>query len=186
MSAISGTGSSSLASAAGFNTMSPQDFLKVMVSELKNQDPFQPQDSSKLLDQFSSIQNIQSQLNLQQSIQSLVLQNQVSAAGGMLNKYVTGLDDNNDQVKGVVTGVRVQGDKVLLDLDSGKSLQMSHVTQISTPPGGTATTTSPDATASPTDATSSLLSSLLPLLGLNNTGTTNNNTNSAPIMGPVQ
>jgi len=123
-------GTTKAAGTSGFGAIKSDDFIKVMLAELRNQDPFQPQDSGKLLEQMSSLRNIESQLSLQESLQGLVLQNQVSGAGQLIGKVVAGLDDNNDQVTGLVKSVRVQDGKALLELDSGKTLSLDRITEI--------------------------------------------------------
>jgi flagellar basal-body rod modification protein FlgD len=124
------TGSSLVSGAGAFGKLKSEDFIKVMISELSHQDPFQPQDSSKLLEQFSSLRNIESQLDLQSQLGNLVLQNQISNAGGLIGKTVKGLDDSNASVQGVVSSVRVTDGKAVLELDSGKTLSMDRVTEI--------------------------------------------------------
>ncbi|MCC7192114.1 MAG: hypothetical protein IT444_04955 [Phycisphaeraceae bacterium] len=125
-----GSTSSSTPNVGAFGNLKTDDFLKVMMSELSHQDPFQPQDSSKLLEQMSSLRNIESQLSLQKSIESLVLNNQISSAGTMIGKVVSGLNDQNQTVSGLVTSVRVASGKVVLELDSGDRLLMDRVTQL--------------------------------------------------------
>ena len=86
-----------------------------------------------MLEQLSSLRNIESQTSLQDSLKSLVQQNQISSAGAMIGKSVEGLDASNNKITGLVTSVRVTDNKALLELDNGKSLEMSRVTQVSTP-----------------------------------------------------
>ncbi len=129
--AISASNSSTqAASSAAFANLSSGDFLKIIIKELSQQDPLDPQDSSKLLEQFSSLRNVESSLQLQQKLGDLVLQNQISAAGGLIGKVVVGLGDDNDVMQGLVTSVRVQNDKAYLELDTGETLPMSRVTEI--------------------------------------------------------
>lgn len=135
-SSTTGTGSSNASDKLA--AMSSDDFLKIMLSELRNQDPFDPQDSGKLLDQMSSLRNIQSQLSLQESLQSLVTQNQIASAGGMIGKIVRGLDSGNQEVTGKVTSVRVQDNMAMLELDNGKLLEMGRVTAIANAPANAA------------------------------------------------
>lgn len=119
-----------------FAELQSEDFIQVMLSELSNQDPFEPTDSSALLEQLSSLRNIETQLELQTKLESLVLQNQVAIAGGLIGMHVAGLDDANNETSGLVTSVRVQDGQTLLELDNGKTLAMDHVTEIApgTPP----------------------------------------------------
>ncbi|MDH3584900.1 MAG: hypothetical protein OER86_11870 [Phycisphaerae bacterium] len=116
-----------------FAEMSSEDFIRVLFTELRNQDPLEPQDSSKLLEQLSSLRNIESQLTLQEKLESLVLGNQIASAGNLIGKLVEGLDGFNDQVQGLVTSVRVADGQVVLELDSGQALEMDRVTTITDP-----------------------------------------------------
>jgi flagellar basal-body rod modification protein FlgD len=142
--AVTGTSSTtSSTSSSGLSTMTPSQFIQVLTSELSNQDPFQPTDSNTLIQSLSSLQNVQSQMQLQSSMSSLVLQDQIAAAGNMIGKLVTGLDANNNQVSGVVTAVTVQNGAAMLQLDSGSTVSMSQVSSIANAPttGTTSTTT---------------------------------------------
>jgi flagellar basal-body rod modification protein FlgD len=111
--------------------LSSEQFIQILITELQNQDPFNPNDTSALLEQISSIRNIESQMDLQTSMEALVSQNQVASAGGMIGKYVEGHNASNNVVGGVVTSVRVSGDEIILELDSGYSMNMDRVLTIS-------------------------------------------------------
>jgi flagellar basal-body rod modification protein FlgD len=131
-SAIGGatSGISGTKAASGFAELDSAEFMKILLSELSNQDPFKPQDSGALLEQMSSLRNIESQLSLQKQLENLVLQNGLSSAAGMIGKEIEGLDASNDAVAGVVTSVRVEKGKAILELSSGKSLSIERVTSI--------------------------------------------------------
>jgi flagellar hook assembly protein FlgD len=139
--AISSTGATTTAASDAFASLSSGDFIKVMMSELKNQDPFQPQDSSKLLQQFSDLRNIESSMQLQQTLSNLALQDQLSSASGMMGMQVTGLDASNNTVQGLVTSVLVKDGAATLQLHDGSTLGVARVTQIAYPSAaGTPTT----------------------------------------------
>jgi flagellar basal-body rod modification protein FlgD len=130
-SAVSGISSSSATSSTGaFGSMSSEDFIKILTEQLANQDPFEPQDSSVLLEQLSTLRTVESQMSLSDSIAELVLQNQVATAGGLIGKSVEGRDSDFKSVDGIVTAVTVQGGAAYLELDNGKSLPMGNVTRI--------------------------------------------------------
>jgi len=114
----------------GLSAMTSDQFIKVMMAELSQQDPLQPSDTGKLMDQVSSLRNIQSQIDLQASLKSLTLQQQISSAGNLIGKMIAGRDENNQTITGQVTSVLVQNGKAVLQLDSGKSLTVDRVTQI--------------------------------------------------------
>jgi flagellar basal-body rod modification protein FlgD len=117
-----------------FAALDSSEFIKVMVSELTNQDPFNPQDTSVLLEQMSSLRNIESQLSLQEQLQELVLQNQMASAGNLIGKLVQGLTDDANNITGMVTSVRITDDQVYLELDTGQSMRMSQVSVVAEGP----------------------------------------------------
>ena len=50
--------SSTTSSTNTWSSMTPQDFIKMLIAELQNQDPTQPVDNSQILQQVSQIDNI--------------------------------------------------------------------------------------------------------------------------------
>jgi len=118
--------------------LKPEDFIKMMITQLQNQDPLQPAKNEELLAQMSQIGQLQSSTDLQTSLKSMVLQNNIGAAGNLIGKMVQGMDESGKQVKGLVNSVRVVDGNVSLELDNGKTLAMDHVTDVATAPAPTA------------------------------------------------
>jgi flagellar basal-body rod modification protein FlgD len=118
--------------------LKPEDFIKMMVTQLQNQDPMQPAKNEELLAQMSQIGQLQSSTQLQDSLKSMTMQNQIGSASNLIGKEVAGLDDQDDPVKGLVNSVHVEKDTVQLELDSGKTLELGRVTAIAPAHTGTA------------------------------------------------
>ncbi|MHC4211152.1 MAG: flagellar hook capping FlgD N-terminal domain-containing protein [Planctomycetota bacterium] len=114
----------------GFSSMKSEDFIRVIFAELANQDPFQPSDSAALLEQLSSIRSIESDLELTDQLNALVLENQLASASNLIGKMVGGLTTTNDRVAGTVVSVIRQGDQVTLELDTGWLMPIESVEQI--------------------------------------------------------
>lgn len=112
-----------------------EDFIKMMITQLQNQDPMEPAKNSELLAQMSQIGQLQSATQLQESLKTMVMQNQLGSAGNLIGKMVQGLDSKNESIKGVVNSIRVEKDKVYLELENGKALDLSRVTNVSPAPG---------------------------------------------------
>jgi flagellar basal-body rod modification protein FlgD len=146
--AIPGVGSSNVSSTAASGRknyeLKTEDFIKMMITQLQNQDPMEPAKNQELLAQMSQIGQLQSATTLQESLKGMVVQNQIGSAASLMGKSVKGLDANDDPIEGMVTSVRVEKDSVSLELDNGKTLALSRVTSI----GGAA----PAATAAPPTA----------------------------------
>lgn len=116
-----------------------EDFIKMMVTQLQNQDPLEPAKNEALLAQMSQISQLQSTTTLTDSLKGMVLQNQIGSAAGLIGKSIEGMDENNETVTGLVTSVRVEAGAAKLELDNGQMLPLDRVTSIA-PTTGTATT----------------------------------------------
>ena len=138
-SGISGLGGAPSPSTGGssFANLSSEEFFEVLFTELKNQDPLEPTDSSKMLEQLSTIRNIESQVKLQQKIEDLVTNNQMAIDGGLIGKVVEGRDEHFNYASGAVQSVRLVGDQILLEIESGQRVPMDNVLNILAPPAAT-------------------------------------------------
>src|SRR5829696_5459919 len=121
-----------------------EDFIKMMITQLQNQDPMEPAKNQELLAQMSQIGQLQSQTQLQDSLKGMVLQNQIGSASTLIGKTVQGLDANDDPITGLVNSVRVADGGVTLELDNGQQLAIGKLSSIS-PGAAAAATTSPKA-----------------------------------------
>jgi len=119
----SGTGSR-------FNELSSEEFIKIIFTELQNQDPFKPNDSGALLEQLNSIRSIESDIEMSNRLESIVFQNQMSSAGGLIGKRVAGLTAESERVGGVVKSVARTGDEIALVLENGWIIPMDNVEYI--------------------------------------------------------
>jgi len=136
MSAISGLGGADTVvrnTPNQFSEMSSEDFIKIIFTELANQDPFEPTDSAALLQQLSSIRSIESDMRLTQQLQALVQENQLAAAGNLIGKIVAGLTAEHERVAGWVVSVHREGSAVYLELDTGWLVPMKGVETIIDP-----------------------------------------------------
>src|SRR3954466_8680513 len=107
-----------------------EDFIKMMITQLQNQDPLEPEKNDQLLAQMSQISQLQSSTNLNDSLKSMVMQNQIGSASSLIGKSVQGMADDNSTISGMVTSVKVESDAVKLEPDNGQALQLGRVTAI--------------------------------------------------------
>jgi len=116
--------------ANGFSDLSSGEFLKIILAELSNQDPLAPNDTAAILEQLSSIRNIETQAQLDDKLNDLVTQNSISTSTNMIGKFVEGLDANNNQTEGIVESLSVRDGKPVLNLAGGGELSAERVTQV--------------------------------------------------------
>ncbi|MEM6332717.1 MAG: flagellar hook capping FlgD N-terminal domain-containing protein [Planctomycetota bacterium] len=111
-----------------FAELSSEEFVQIMVEELSNQDPLEPNDSAAILEQISSISTIESQNALERSLDQMVEQNSVVQATSLLGQSVTGITVGNNQVSGLVSSVKLVDGEPILQLADGTELPFDRVT----------------------------------------------------------
>ncbi len=121
---------STVNSSSSAKTIDPQEFMKIMIKELEQQDPFEPASSKDLVNQVAQIQSIQGNMTLTATLKDLSLSQKLASAGNMIGKLVTGKDNDGNDVTGLVTSVKREGDKVYLELDTGRQLSVENVLTI--------------------------------------------------------
>lgn len=136
MNAVTGVGGPDAATRSTpnrFGEMSSEEFVKIIFTELANQDPFEPTDSAALLQQLSSIRSIESDMRLTQQLEALVQENQLASAGNLIGKIIGGLTEDFERVAGWVVSVHREGPDVYLELDTGWLVPMQGVETIIDP-----------------------------------------------------
>ncbi len=146
----SGTGATASAAKSRFSELTSEEFVRILFTELSNQDPLKPNDSNALLEQVSSIRSIESDLALQRKLESVVTQNQLSTAGALLGKHVSGRTENFDSVQGVVRSVAQTSSGPVLVLSSGARVPFDLIDQIREQSSTTSAPTTPGSTTPPT------------------------------------
>jgi flagellar basal-body rod modification protein FlgD len=113
-SSSSGSSSSTNSAVTGTNGLQDLDinqFLKLMVSELMNQDPLNPMDNTQLVQQIGELRSIAASDQLTTSLQSLQTQQSLTTAASLIGKQVSALDSKNNNVSGTISAVTVQVDQ---------------------------------------------------------------------------
>lgn len=123
MTTVPGTGSSSGSSSAntssrtvggGFDAVNSDQFLTLLLAEMKNQDPLEPMKNSDMIQQMSQIRSIGATDQLTGTLSTLRESQELVTASGLIGHKVEGLSDNAQAVEGVV-------DRITVDTDSEKN-----------------------------------------------------------------
>ncbi len=122
--------SSSSATSDRMQSLTVDDFTKMLVTELQNQDPTQPMSNTDLMNQVSQIQSIDANQQLTSTLQSVALGQSIASAGSLIGATVSGLDAKGNQVNGTVNSVSISNGSATLNVGSS-TLPLNNVTQIS-------------------------------------------------------
>jgi flagellar basal-body rod modification protein FlgD len=132
-----GSASSAFASStnvkSGFSALTSEEFTKLVLTELSNQDPLSPNDTNQLLQQISTIRSIQSDVDLSDGLTGLVSQNEFASASTLIGKSISGLTEDRTRVEGLVASVSRTKDGPVLTLSDGTRVAMNQVDAIREP-----------------------------------------------------
>lgn len=109
-----------------------EDFLKLLITQLTNQDPLEPTGNEELLSQIASLREIELSTTLTATLQTLTGQQHVASASAMIGRFVSGpVSSDGLQIEGVVVGARFETDgNAVLMLSGGQELPLDQVTAI--------------------------------------------------------
>src|SRR5690242_2263586 len=102
-----GTASSTATSGVTDKTKSlgKDDFLKLLLAQMQNQDPMKPTDDSQMIAQMAQFSALEATQQLQATLQQSTNVQTIFQAGALIGKYVQANQSDGTDVIGAVTGV---------------------------------------------------------------------------------
>jgi flagellar basal-body rod modification protein FlgD len=104
--------SSSDTATNGLGSLTPTDFLNMLIVELQNQDPLDPTDSTEILQQTGIMSQITSTTTLTDTLNALQTSDSISSASSLIGKTIAGTDANSNAVDGVVSSISISDGSV--------------------------------------------------------------------------
>ncbi len=101
---VTSTATATTAAAAKSASVNYNQFLQLMVAELKNQDPTKPTDPTQFLSQLASFSSVEQQLNTNTKLDSMLTSQALIQADASLGRTITSPDG---ATKGVITAVTI-------------------------------------------------------------------------------
>ena len=113
------------------NQMGKDTFLKLLVAQMKYQDPGSPADTNQLMSQTATFSQVEKLEELTKQNASLLALQRSSSAGALVGQTVTYTDDNGAAKTGVVSSVRLGTDKTeAVATVGGLSVPMGRITEV--------------------------------------------------------
>lgn len=113
--ATSGVGATSNTSTGSSKTndlrnVDMDGFLKLLIAQMQNQDPLSPMENTEIMQQIGQIRSISATDKLTDTLDSVLMGQNLSTASSMIGKKVTALTDDAKNITGVVDRVSVEAD----------------------------------------------------------------------------
>jgi flagellar basal-body rod modification protein FlgD len=116
---IASTSSSNPAAAVGpSGQLGGQDFLQLLVMQLKNQDPLNPIDDQNFISQMAQLSSLQATNQVSSQLGQLAANEQAFGALALVGRQVEYTDAGGQTAQGKVTGLRLDASTPLLQIDS--------------------------------------------------------------------
>ncbi|QKV19622.1 flagellar hook assembly protein FlgD [Oricola thermophila] len=99
-----------------------ESFLRLLVAELKNQDPTEPVDSTEYIAQLASFSSVEQSIQTNAKLDDLIQMGYLQQAGSIIGRTLTSPDGD---VTGVIDEVRVFDDGIVAVLEGGEQVVVS-------------------------------------------------------------
>jgi flagellar basal-body rod modification protein FlgD len=103
-------------------------FLKLLLAQMKNQDPTSPTDSTEWVAQFATFTQVEQSMMTNQNLQSMLSQIALSQADGIIGRTITSADGT---VTGEVKSVHIVSGGAVAELGDGKFVLLEPGVEIS-------------------------------------------------------
>ena len=114
---------------SSYTSLSRQDFMNIMISEMSHQDPMNPVENQDFLNQLAQLESLQATAQLTQGIEALLALQQIGSASSLIGKTVTGDDGTGTPVNGVVEKILMKNGTATLVV-GGTELPLNRIAEV--------------------------------------------------------
>ncbi len=109
-----------------------EDFLRILTTQLKTQDPTNPIDDKAFVSQMAQLTSLKELNNLNNNILSLVSQNSINSSIALISKQIEWIEkDSGQPLSAKVIGVRLnESGEVFLKTDKGIMVSLKEVIEV--------------------------------------------------------
>lgn len=119
------------------DNLGKDDFLKLLISQLQNQDPSSPMDNTQFISQMATFSTLEQMVNIGSKIDTIIENNsqnsllQYSSFVGKEVKWHT-LDSsgNVNEGTGVIQSIQFKNNKATFVLEDGKTLEPGNISEV--------------------------------------------------------
>ncbi len=112
------------------NTLGKDDFLKLLVIQLENQDPTSPLDDKEFISQMAQFSSLEQMTQMNTNLSNLIINNKINLSYSLLGKYVEVLDSRTGLVEGGIVSEVSFGQGVPSISFNGLTYSVDDVTKV--------------------------------------------------------
>ncbi|MFC3072477.1 flagellar hook assembly protein FlgD [Shinella pollutisoli] len=100
-------------------TLNYESFLKLLVAQMKNQDPTEPMDAAQQMAQLATFSQVEQTIKTNKNLESLLQRTSLQEANSVIGRTITSEDG---KLSGVVKEVTLYTDGIVATLESGEKI----------------------------------------------------------------
>lgn len=127
--------------ATGNSSLGKDDFMKILIAQLQNQDPLNPMEDREFIAQMASFSSLEQMMNMTQMFETFIANQtntQIVQNSQMIGKQITYMNyiesDDGDVEEvtktGVVKAISFRGGDMLFELDNGEKIKPEFIYEI--------------------------------------------------------
>jgi flagellar basal-body rod modification protein FlgD len=119
ISALTSAASPAETSAGKAQTVDYQSFLRLLVAQMKNQDPTSPMESTDYVAQLATFSQVEQSVQINAKLDGILQASTFAQAGDLIGREIESADG---EIKGIVESVRLYSDGIMARLADGQEL----------------------------------------------------------------
>ncbi|MDR1744828.1 MAG: hypothetical protein LBS30_03640 [Planctomycetota bacterium] len=118
------------AAKADASSVSHDQFLTLLTTQLQNQDPLNPMQDIDFTAQLAQLNALEEQISMTKTMKAMRIDTQFQAGTAMIGKYVYGTDTAGATATGMVVRVSQDSDGVYVELANKQKLEVSNINNV--------------------------------------------------------
>ncbi len=123
-------------SASAKASLDYDNFLQLLIAQMKNQDPTDPMKASEQIAQLATFSQVEQTIQTNTNLETLIKGNALNSASSYIGQTITSADE---KTTGVVASVRVYSDTMVAMTTDGKEIPITVGVRVGTKPATTTT-----------------------------------------------
>jgi len=111
------------------SSLGKDDFLKILITQLTNQDPLEPLEDTDFIAQMAQFSSLEQMTNIAEGMENLSNFSMLNAVS-FIDRTVTYLDDSGSLQEATVKGVAFDQGAVVLTLDDDSAIYLESVVAV--------------------------------------------------------
>ena len=112
-------------------TLDYNNFLQLLITQMKNQDPTDPMDATEQVSQLATFSQVEQQIKTNTNLESLLSNSTLSNASSYIGKTITSADE---KTSGVVASIKVTAEGLTATTTSGANIAITQGIKIAQTP----------------------------------------------------